>query len=103
MRVNEDNVASLIEGQDLVIDCTDTFATRYTVNQACCDAGIDLVEGGAVGWSGQVMTIVPKRTACYRCAFPTMPAGAFTCAETGVAGPVAGVIGSLQALEALKF
>jgi molybdopterin/thiamine biosynthesis adenylyltransferase len=103
MRVDETNAAGLIEGQDLVIDCSDTFATRYAVNKACCDAGIDLVEGGAVGWSGLVMMIVPKRTACYRCAFPTAPLGAQTCSEAGIVGPVAGVIGSLQALEALKF
>ena len=103
MRVDETNVAGLIEGQDLVIDCSDTFATRYAVNRACCDAGVDLVEGGAVGWSGLVMTIVPKRTACYRCAFPTAPTGAPTCSQAGITGPVAGVIGSLQALEALKF
>ena len=103
MRVDETNAPGLIEGQDLVIDCSDTFATRYAVNKACCDAGIDLVEGGAVGWSGLVMTIVPKRTACYRCAFPTAPTGSLTCAQAGIAGPVAGVIGSLQALEALKF
>ena len=103
MRVDETNVAGLIEGQDLVIDCSDTFATRYAVNRACCDAGIDLVEGGAVGWSGLVMAILPKRTACYRCAFPTAPTGAPTCSQAGITGPVAGVIGSLQALEALKF
>jgi molybdopterin/thiamine biosynthesis adenylyltransferase len=103
MRVDDTNAAGLIEGQDLVIDCSDTFATRYTVNKACCDAGVDLVEGGAVGWSGLVMTIVPKRTACYRCAFPTAPIGTLTCAQAGITGPVAGVIGSLQALEALKF
>ncbi len=101
--VDEDNVGGLVEGQDLVIDCSDSFATRYAVNKACCDAGIDLVEGGAVGWAGLVMTIVPKRTACYRCAFPTAPIGSLTCAQAGIAGPVAGVIGSLQALEALKF
>jgi molybdopterin/thiamine biosynthesis adenylyltransferase len=103
MRVDETNAAGLIEGQDLVIDCSDTFATRYAVNRACCELGIDLVEGGAVGWAGLVMTIVPKRTACYRCAFPTAPEGALTCAQAGITGPVAGVIGSLQALEALKF
>ncbi len=101
--VDEDNVDGLVAGQDLVIDCSDSFATRYTVNKACCDAGIDLVEGGAVGWAGLVMTIVPKRTACYRCAFPTAPEGSLTCSQAGIAGPVAGVIGSLQALEALKF
>ena len=103
MRVDETNAPGLIEGQDLVIDCSDTFATRYAVNQACCDAGVDLIEGGAVGWAGLVMTIVPKRTACYRCAFPTAPTGAPTCSQAGITGPVAGVIGSLQALEALKF
>jgi molybdopterin/thiamine biosynthesis adenylyltransferase len=103
MRVDETNAVGLIEGQDLVIDCSDTFATRYAVNKACCDAGIDLVEGGAVGWSGLVMTIVPRRTACYRCAFPAEPADAPSCSEAGITGPVAGVIGSLQALEALKF
>ena len=58
-----------------MIDCSDSFATRYAVNQACCDAGIDLVEGGAVGWGGLVMTILPGRTACYRCAFPAAPVG----------------------------
>jgi molybdopterin/thiamine biosynthesis adenylyltransferase len=103
MRVDDTNAAGLIEGQDLVIDCSDTFATRYAVNKACCDAGVDLVEGGAVGWSGLVMTIVPKRTACYRCAFPSAPIGTLTCSQAGITGPVAGVIGSLQALEALKF
>jgi len=103
MRVDETNAPGLIEGQDLVIDCSDTFATRYAVNQACCDAGVDLIEGGAVGWAGLVMTIVPKRTACYRCAFPTAPEGSLTCSQAGIAGPVAGVIGSLQALEALKL
>jgi molybdopterin-synthase adenylyltransferase len=103
MWVDEENVDGLIEGQDLVIDCSDSFATRYAVNKACCDVGIDLVEGGAVGWAGLVMTIVPKRTACYRCAFPTAPIGSLSCSRAGISGPVAGVIGSLQALEALKF
>jgi molybdopterin/thiamine biosynthesis adenylyltransferase len=103
VRVDASNAAGLIESQDLVIDCSDSFETRYAVNAACCAAGIDLIEGGAVGWSGLVMTIVPGRTACYRCAFPLEPEGAQSCAEAGIAGPVAGVIGSLQALEALKF
>ena len=91
VRLDETNVAGLIEGQDLVIDCSDSFATRYAVNEACCDAGIDLVEGGAVGWSGLVMTILPRATACYRCAFPTEPEDALSCAEAGILGPAAGV------------
>jgi molybdopterin/thiamine biosynthesis adenylyltransferase len=102
-RIDETNAVGLVEGQDLVVDCSDSFETRYAVNAACCAAGIDLVEGGAVGWSGLVMTIVPGRTACYRCAFPVEPEDAQSCAEAGITGPVAGVIGSLQALEALKF
>ena len=103
VRVDETNVAGLVEGQDLVVDCSDSFETRYLVNAACCEAGIDLVEGGVVGWSGLVMTILPGASACYRCAFPTAPQDAPTCAEAGVLGPAAGVIGSLQALEALKL
>jgi molybdopterin/thiamine biosynthesis adenylyltransferase len=103
VRVDETTAPGLVEGQDLVIDCSDSFETRYAVNKACCDAEIDLVEGGVVGWNGLVMTIAPRRTSCYRCAFPTVPEDARSCAEAGVLGPAAGVIGSLQALEALKF
>ena len=51
MRIDADNAADVIAGQDLVVDCSDTFATRYAVNAACCAAGVDLVEGGVVGLS----------------------------------------------------
>jgi molybdopterin/thiamine biosynthesis adenylyltransferase len=95
--------ASMLEGQDLVVDCTDSFEARYAINAACCAAGLPLVEGGVVGLSGLVMAIRPGETACYRCAFPHAPEGAASCAEAGVLGPAAGVIGSLQALEALKL
>lgn len=94
---------AMLDGQDLVVDCTDSFAARYAINAACCSAGVALVEGGVVGLSGLVMAIRPGETACYRCAFPSAPAGAPSCAEAGVLGPAAGVIGSLQALEALKL
>jgi adenylyltransferase/sulfurtransferase len=103
--LDDGNAAALVEGNDLVVDCSDSFATRYDVNAACCDARVPLVEGGVVGWSGLVMAIRPGETACYRCAFPEPPPpGAVpTCSEAGVLGPAAGVIGSLQALEALKL
>jgi molybdopterin-synthase adenylyltransferase len=96
---------AMVEGQDLVVDCTDSFEARYAINAACCAARVPLVEGGVVGTSGLVMAIRPGETACYRCAFPQPPpAGAVpTCAQAGVLGPAAGVIGSLQALEALKL
>jgi adenylyltransferase/sulfurtransferase len=97
--------AQMLEGADLVVDGSDSFATRYEVNAACCAARIPLVEGGVIGLSGLVMAIRPGESACYRCAFPEPPPpGAQpSCAEAGVLGPAAGVIGSLQALEALKL
>jgi adenylyltransferase/sulfurtransferase len=96
---------AMLEGADLVVDCSDSFETRYEVNAACCAARIPLVEGGVVGLAGLVMAIRPGVSACYRCAFPEPPppGAAPSCAEAGVLGPAAGVIGSLQALEALKL
>jgi adenylyltransferase/sulfurtransferase len=86
-----------------VVDCSDSFATRYAVNAACCAGGVRLVEAGVLGMAGMVMSIKPGRTACYRCAFPHAPEDAARCADAGVLGPAAGVIGSLQALEAMKL
>jgi molybdopterin-synthase adenylyltransferase len=103
VRVEEENAAALVEGQSVVVDCSDSFATRYAVNAACCAARVPLVEAGVLGMSGLVMSIKPGRTACYRCAFPTAPVDAPRCADAGVLGPAAGVIGSLQALEAMKL
>jgi molybdopterin/thiamine biosynthesis adenylyltransferase len=103
MRVDAGNAAAIVEGQDLVVDCSDSFVTRYAVNAACCAARVPLVEAGVLGMSGLVMSIKPGRTACYRCAFPSAPEDAPRCADAGVLGPAAGVIGSLQALEAMKL
>ena len=102
-RLEEANAPALVEGQDLVVDCSDSFTTRYAVNAACCAAAVTLVEGGVVGLSGLVMSVRPGETACYRCAFPESPADAPSCAEAGILGPAAGVLGSLQALEAMKL
>ena len=105
VRLDEDNADLLIEDHDLVVDCSDSFATRYTVNAACCAAGLPLVEGGVAGWTGLVMPIRPGESACYRCAFPQPPPGDAqpTCAQAGVLGPAAGVVGSLQALAAIRI
>ena len=105
VRFEDHNADALLEGHDLVVDCSDSFATRYAVNAACCAMRLPLVEGGVLGLSGLVMAIRPGRTACYRCAFPEPPpAGSVpSCAEGGVLGPAAGMVGSLQALEALKL
>jgi molybdopterin-synthase adenylyltransferase len=103
VRLDAGNAAGLLEGADLVVDCSDSFETRYAVNAACCAARIPLVEAGVLGTSGLVMGIRPGETACYRCAFPAPPPEAPSCATAGVLGPAAGVVGSLQALEALKL
>ncbi|MEA2168985.1 MAG: hypothetical protein QOF76_2285 [Solirubrobacteraceae bacterium] len=101
--INESNAEGLIVGHDIVIDCTDSFESRYLINAACCKAGVRLVEGGVAAMGGIVMSIDPGVTACYECAFPSFTAIEKSCAELGVLGPAAGVVGSLQALEALKL
>ena len=103
VRLDAANAGGLIEGADLVVDCSDSFETRYAVNAACCAARIPLVEAGVLGLSGLVMGVRPGTSACYRCAFPSPPPSAPSCAQAGILGPAAGVIGSLQALEALKL
>lgn len=103
VRLDEMNAEAIVTGADLVVDCTDSFETRYLVNGACCAQGIPLVEAGVVGFDGLVMSIVPGESACYRCAFPTEPASAPSCREAGVLGAMAGVVGSIQALEGLKL
>ena len=87
------------------MDCSDSFETRYLVNDACCAQGVPLVSGAVLGFGGQVMTIVPGRSACYRCAFETPPprGSVPSCRDAGVLGAMAGVVGSVQALEALKL
>jgi molybdopterin/thiamine biosynthesis adenylyltransferase len=103
VEVDEENAAAIVAGADVVLDCTDSFATRYLINDACCAERVPLVEAGALGFGGMVMAIRPGETACYRCAFPTAPQDAPSCRDVGMLGAVAGVIGSLQALEALKL
>jgi adenylyltransferase/sulfurtransferase len=103
VRLEEANAEAIVMGADLVVDCSDSFETRYLVNDACCSQGVPLVEAGVLGFDGLVMSIVPGESACYRCAFPTAPASAPSCREAGVLGAMAGVIGSIQALEALKL
>src|SRR2546421_907488 len=104
-RLEEANAEAILMGADVVLDCADSFETRYVVNDTCCALGVPLVEGAVLGLGGQVMTIVPGRSACYRCPFPASPPpeSVPSCREAGVLGPVAGIVGSIQALEAIKL
>jgi molybdopterin/thiamine biosynthesis adenylyltransferase len=103
-RLAADNARELLGGHGVVLDCTDNFATRYLINDACVLTGATLVTAAISRFYGQIMTIVPRRGPCYRCLFPEPPlAGSVpTCAQTGILGPVPGALGSLQALEAMK-
>jgi molybdopterin-synthase adenylyltransferase len=100
-RLTDANAAGLIEGCDVVIDGTDDFGTRFAVNAACVAARIPLVSGALGRWSGQVGVFAGRP--CYRCLVPAAPPDAETCARVGVIGALAGVVGSMAALEAIKL
>ncbi|HMP61889.1 MAG TPA: HesA/MoeB/ThiF family protein [Phenylobacterium sp.] len=98
--LTEANAADLLDGADLVLDGTDDFATRFAVNAACVAQGKPLVSGAIGRWTGQVGVFSGQP--CYRCLVPDIPPDAETCAAVGVVGALAGVIGSMMALEAVK-
>jgi molybdopterin/thiamine biosynthesis adenylyltransferase len=91
----------LCEGVDVVLDGTDDFAVRYEVNAACVRHGKPLISGAIGRWTGQVGVFRSKP--CYRCLVPETPPDAETCVAVGVVGALAGVVGSMMALEAIKL
>ena len=99
------NVMDVIAPYDFIIEGVDNFPTKFLVNDACVLAGKPFCHGGILRFQGQLMTYVPGRGPCYRCAFNEAPPEGTvpSCSQAGVIGAVAGVIGSLQALEAVKF
>jgi molybdopterin/thiamine biosynthesis adenylyltransferase len=99
--VTENNAEALMVGNDLILDGTDDFATRFIVNDAAVRQNKTLVSGAIGRWTGQV-GVFPGRP-CYRCLVPDIPPDAETCARVGVVGALAGVIGSMMALEAVKL
>ncbi|MDP2213352.1 molybdopterin-synthase adenylyltransferase MoeB [Phenylobacterium sp.] len=94
------NAGTLIAGADLVLDGTDAFATRFAVNAACVAHAKPLVSGAIGRWTGQVGVFTGQP--CYQCLVPAIPPDAETCSAVGVIGALAGVIGSMMALEAIK-
>ena len=105
-KLTEEIAGELVRDYDLVLDGTDDFDTRYLVNQACVAAGVPLISGAITQWEGQVSLFDPaKGGPCYACIFPVKPAPGLvpTCAEAGVAAPLPGVIGSVMAMEAVKW
>lgn len=97
----QETADELIEGVDLVLDGTDDFATRFAVNEACVRHRKPLVTGAIGRWTGQVGVFAGSP--CYRCLVPEIPPEAETCSVVGVVGALAGVVGSMMALEAIKL
>jgi molybdopterin/thiamine biosynthesis adenylyltransferase len=103
-RLDLPDLREIISGVDLVVDASDSFATRLDINKACVELGRPLVSGAAVRSEGQVVVLDPARgTPCYRCLYAEGDSDEnLSCSENGVLAPIVGVIGSLQALEAIK-
>ena len=99
------NIADIIKDYDFVLDGTDNFPAKFLINDACVQAGIPFCHAGIIRFKGQLMTYVPGEGPCYRCVFKEPPPkdAVPTCKEAGVIGAMAGVIGCLQAMEAVKF
>ncbi len=103
--ISAGNILDIIEGYDFVIDGTDNFAAKFLINDACVLAGKPFSHGGILNFVGQTLTFIPGQSACYRCIFPVPPPkdAIPTCSQVGVLGVLPGVIGIMQATEALKY
>lgn len=103
-RLAGDALTHAVNDADLVLDCTDNMATRQAINAACVALNTPLITVSAVGFGGQLMVLTPPWTqGCYRCLWPDDAEPERNCRTAGVLGPVVGVMGTLQALEAIKL
>ena len=104
-RISADNIMNIIKDYDLVIDGVDNFPARYLLNDACFFLAKPLIDAGILKFDGQLMTIIPDKGPCYRCIFPEPPPAGMvpSCQEAGILGAVAGILGVLQATEAIKY
>jgi adenylyltransferase/sulfurtransferase len=100
-----DNIRDIIKKYDFVVDGTDNFPTKFLVNDACVMENIPFSHGGILRFDGQTTTVIPGESSCYRCAFrnPPPPDAVPTCSQAGVLGAIAGMLGTIQAAETLKY
>ena len=103
--LDSDSLAAAVAAVDLVLDCSDNFSTREAVNAACVATSKPLVSGAAIRLEGQLSVFDPRNpdSPCYHCLYGHGSEAELTCSEAGVVGPLVGLVGSLQALEALKL
>ena len=104
-RLTAGNIAGIIDGYDVIVDCTDNYPSRYLINDACVLRGKPLVFGAMYQFEGQVSVFDAKKGPCFRCQFPSPPPVGLvpTCSAGGVISPLPGIIGSIQANEVLKL
>jgi len=104
-RFTKENALEIIKDYDVVIDGVDNLPTRYLLNDACVLTKKPLAEAGVLRFEGLGMTIIPGKGPCYRCVFPKMPPASSipSCSETGILGPVPGILGFIEAAEAVKI
>ena len=103
--INSKNIADIIKDYDFIIDGTDNFPAKFLINDACVLGGKPFCHAGILRFEGQLMTYIPGKGPCYRCIFEAPPPkdSVPSCREAGVIGAMAGIIGSMQALEAVKY
>jgi molybdopterin/thiamine biosynthesis adenylyltransferase len=104
-RAKADSVRQIISQYDFVIDASDNFATKFLINDACFFEKKPFSHAGVLRFDGQLITVLPGRSACYRCIFHSLPPAdvARSCSRAGILGVLPGVIGTLQATEAIKY
>ncbi|HFZ0498893.1 TPA: ThiF family adenylyltransferase, partial [Klebsiella pneumoniae] len=103
-RLSGDELQREVALADAVLDCTDNMATRQAINAACVAQNTPLITASAVGFGGQIMVLTPPwAQGCYRCLWPDEAEPERNCRTAGILGPVVGVMGTLQALEAIKL
>jgi adenylyltransferase/sulfurtransferase len=104
-KLQDDALLRLIQSVDLVLDCTDNFATRFDINKYCVQSRTPLVSGAAIRMEGQISVFDVRQadSPCYQCLYPEGDEQALSCSEAGVMSPLVGIIGSMQAMETIKL
>ena len=105
LTLDEKNIESILSGYDFIVEASDNFETKFLVNDTCVKIGLPFVIGGVHQFEGQIITVIPKISACYRCVFKEIPErGSYpTTSEEGIIGTTAGLFGVVEANETIKF
>ncbi len=102
-RLAVENAAQILADYDVVVEATDNFESKFLINDVCLELKKPFTTAGILALSGQAMFVVPGKTPCLRCLTPEMPHGVPTTAQQGVLGTVPGILGSVQAMEVIRW